>query len=235
MKQNERDNYTESGFTIIEVMIALLISGLVIAAVYSAFRSQQDSYLAQEQVVEMQQNIRAGVDLMAREIRAAGYDPSQNANAGVTVATVGQFAFTKDDNEDGDVLGSGEAITFGFSLDNDANGDGIVDDLNGDTIQNDVAPLARNSGSGFQPIAENIQAVEFYYILANGTATTAPAIVANVRSVQVTVLARAGNADRKFINTQMYTTPSGASWGPFGDNFRRRLVTIHVKCRNMGL
>ncbi len=127
------------------------------------------------------------------------------------------------------------SLTFGFSLANDADSDGIVDDLDGDGIQNDVASLGRDTGGGFESITENIQAIEFYYTLANGTATTTPATVADVRSIQISLLARAGKSDRNFNNTQSYTTPSGAVWGPYGDNFRRRLLTTTVKCRNMGL
>ena len=63
------------GFTMVELLITMLISGVIMAAIYSAYTAQQRTYLAQQQVAGMQQNIRAGLDIMVRELRMAGYDP----------------------------------------------------------------------------------------------------------------------------------------------------------------
>ena len=228
MRQHNTINYQNSGFTLVEMLIALLISGIVIASVYSGFKSQQDSYLAQDQVAEIQQNIRVGVDMISREARMAGYDPTQSAGAGITVATISQFGFTQDLDEDGDVTTvPGETVTF--RLNGDTNGDGIVD-------SGGVSTIGRRTGAGvFQPLTENIQAIEFYYTLANGTQTTTPATIGNVRSIQISILARAANPDKDFSNTKAYVTFSGAAWGPFNDGYRRRLMMFQVKCRNMGL
>ena len=62
------------GFTLVELLIALAVSGIIMTGIFSAFKTQQDSYLAQEQVAEMQQNLRASLYIMTREIRMAGYD-----------------------------------------------------------------------------------------------------------------------------------------------------------------
>lgn len=248
------------GFTLVEVLITLLISGIVMASIYSAFQSQQNSYLAQEQVAEMQQNIRGGLDLMIREIRMAGYDPEGTAYPNpndpavgiVTVATQGRFSFTQDFNEDGEIntADTNEDISFAFSsgtFDAEsgtaAAGDGIVDDLDGDGVNNDVGQLGRNTGGGYMPIAENIQAVEFYYTMEDGTQTTNPAAVGQldeIRSVQISILARAGNIDKKFTNTKQYLSAAGnvlwdGSIAGQEDNYRRRLFMKTVQCRNMGL
>ena len=61
------------GLTLVEVLVVLLMSSVVMAAVYSTLISQQHTYRAQDQVVEMQQSIRTGLDLMIREVRMAGY------------------------------------------------------------------------------------------------------------------------------------------------------------------
>ena len=52
------------GFSLIELLIAMAIVGIVMAAVYSTYYSQQRSYVIQEQVAAMQQNLRAGLGLM---------------------------------------------------------------------------------------------------------------------------------------------------------------------------
>ncbi|MBN1907686.1 MAG: prepilin-type N-terminal cleavage/methylation domain-containing protein, partial [Deltaproteobacteria bacterium] len=62
------------GFTLVELLIAMAIAGVVMAGVYSAYSSQQRSYLAQEQVAAVQQNLRVAMYFMEREIRMAGCD-----------------------------------------------------------------------------------------------------------------------------------------------------------------
>lgn len=213
------------GFTLVEIMVAMAISGIVMASVYIAFLSQQNSYLAQEQVAEMQQNIRAGVNIMVREIRMAGFDPSGTKNYNVLAASNNSFSFTADINMDGGAPGAGE--TFLYEL-YDTGADGINDALRRTPGANTVAFA----------VAENIEQLEFSYTLEDGTQTTAPTAsqLSEIRNVQISILARAGKPDQNFLNTATYTTASGAVWNPTpDDNFRRRLLTTTVQCRNMGL
>lgn len=223
------------GFTLVEIMITIAVSGILMAGVYTVFISQQNSYLAQEQVAEMQQNIRSAVDLMTRDIRMAGFDPYSSANTGIVTATAGRFGFTFDENQDG-LLAANEAMTYGFSAAFDADFDGVVDA--------GTAPLGSNigtatgvGGGGFQPIAEEFQAIEFNYVLFNGTVTTSPNTnqLPQIRSVEISILARARQLDRNFNDVGTYTTASGAVWGPFNDQFRRRFQIITVQLRNMGM
>jgi len=226
----------EDGFTLVEMMITLVISGIIIAAIYAVYTVQQRTYTAQDAVAEMQQNIRAALMLMSRDIRMAGLD-ERLAGAEIVEATQGRFGFTLDRDGDGSLDGPDEDITFGFSTDDDSNGDGIVDDLNGDGTVNDTASLGKDNGGGFHDIADNIQAIEFHYILDNGTSTTSPGTAQfnQIRSVQVSILARADRISKKFKDSKSYTTASGATWGPYDDEYRRRLLVTTVQCRNMGL
>lgn len=61
------------GITLIELMVALVISGLLIAGLYRTFISQQKTYTVQEQVVDMQQNVRAAINRMMTELRMSGF------------------------------------------------------------------------------------------------------------------------------------------------------------------
>lgn len=219
------------GFTLVELLVALAISGIIMTGVYTAFKSQQDSYLVQTQVVEMQQNIRAAAELLAQDIRSAGYDRTKTAGAGIVTATVDRLGFTRDLNADGDTLDTDEAVTYGFSLVDDGDADGIAD--------SGSAPLGRNSGTatgvgggGFQAIADSFQAIEFRYLDGDGNVT---ATIGDIRSLQVSLLARARRPDSNYDNSVTYSTPSGTTWGPYNDNFRRRFQTITVLCRNLGL
>lgn len=216
------------GFSLIELLIAMAISAIVMMAIYSAYESQQKAYVMQEKVVDMQQNIRAGMYLMAREIRMAGYDPYMDSGAGITSATGNKFCFkfvADDDSYDNDGDGTtdetGELKNIEYDL-YDAYSDGDND-------------IGRKVGDKKRAAAENIEEIEFYYTLADSTKTTTPADPSQIRSVQITILARTENQVRDFTDTKTYNTPSDASWGPYNDSYRRRLLTTTVKCRNMGL
>ncbi len=151
-----------NGFTLIELLVAMAITGIVAGAIYTAFQSQQKSYLIQEQVAEMQQNLRAAMDIMVREIRMAGYSQGAsgfgitdirprdiNNNVDITVTGNGAFEFTADFDDNG-TLSGGETVSFSVYDSPVAAPDGIND-------------LGRNSGGGRQLVAENIEALGFAY------------------------------------------------------------------------
>jgi len=220
----------KNGFTLIELLIAMAIASIVTVEIYTIYKSQMKSYVEQDQVAEMQQNLRAAMYIMTHEIRMAGYDPYGNSNAVITSATGNKFSFkfvadednyNNDSDEDTDTDEPGELKTIEYDL-YDAYGDGDND-------------IGRKVGGQKQAAAENIEALEFYYTLADGSKTTTPADLSQIRSLQITILARTGNPARNFTNTRIYSTSSGASWGPYNDNYRRRLLTTTVKCRNLGL
>ncbi len=61
------------GVTLIELMIALVISAALVGAIYRTFLTQQNTYAVQDDVSDMQQNVRVAVNEMMREIRMAGF------------------------------------------------------------------------------------------------------------------------------------------------------------------
>lgn len=227
------------GFTLVELMITIAMAGIIVAAVYSMHIIQQKTYASQDQVTAMQQNIRAAVYSMVSELRMAGYDPTFSSSASITAASVATFRFTADLDEDGVNTGTNETITYALS--GDADNNGVAD--------SGSSQLTRDTGSGAQPLAENIEAIEFLYTMEDGTRTTTPTTQQitqkQIRAVTISILARTGFADTKFRNNTRYRSASGVIWdlngsdpgtgNPTRDNYRRRLLTTTVKCRNMGV
>ncbi|UCG12592.1 MAG: prepilin-type N-terminal cleavage/methylation domain-containing protein [Deltaproteobacteria bacterium] len=217
----------EKGFTLIELLVAMLVAGIVMAGVYSAYYSQQKSFVVQDELAEMQQNLRAAMFFMAKEIRMAGCNPTGSANAGIEDdSTANTIHFTmdlrgKDPNSvaDGDTGDPGENITYTLA---DLNGDGIME-------------IVRDTGSGQEMVAENIDALHFDYLKEDGTTTTDRLLM---RSVQITIVARTGRGDLGYVDNETYydlQDPKNAIFGPAGDNFRRRRLATNIKCRNLGL
>lgn len=149
-----RKNGNTSAFTLVELLVAMALSGIVGLALYSAFINQSRIYSVQEDVVDMQQNLRAGFDLMEREIRMAGFDPTGSAEAGIVSADVEKIVFTLDLTGTGDVP------------------DGTTDDPNEYLTYSlytsaGEARLGRKSTSNpmeyNKPVVENITALRFAY------------------------------------------------------------------------
>jgi type IV pilus assembly protein PilW len=212
------------GFTLIELLVAMVLSVIIMAGIYSTYYSQQKSYLVQEQVSAMQQNLRAALFYMEREIRQAGCDPTRKAGAGIITANVNTISFSED--ADGD-----ESLTsITYSLYTDADG---------------IQKLGRNTGAGTIPVADNIDVIDFVYLDKDGTdldegggSVISPAGIAKIRSVQVTVVARTGIEDRTYTDTTDYynqhdlVNPLLAAQN---DHFRRKLLSTNIKFRNLGL
>lgn len=63
----------QKGFTILELLIALFLTALLATFVMQVYVNQHKVVIIQDQVAEMQQNARAAIDEITRQVRMAGY------------------------------------------------------------------------------------------------------------------------------------------------------------------
>lgn len=145
---------SKSGFTLVEVLVGLAIAGIISIAMFEGFSSQNQSYISQQQVVSMQQNLRAALMILERDLRMAGFVGDGGATAGIEEAGEERLRMTYDigdgsslANPDGDVTDNGEHLTYGIYF-----SDG-------------VGRLGRKTvaGGNFQPVAEHMVALGFAY------------------------------------------------------------------------
>jgi type IV pilus assembly protein PilW len=250
---NTRHNDTrraanEKGFTLIELMIALVLFLIVIAGIYATFNFQQDAYMQTEARVNMVQEARAAQFFLARDIKMAGYDPNQHhARAGFREAKVAEAGFSMDLDGKGDPSGV-EIINFALTT---AGGaivdDGICPDGTTCRLSREWCSNEANCG-GLQPIAEDVTAFELCYIIGNMRATTTPTNLERdlITSVIVSLLMKQPYRSNKYRNTNVYMPASGNAlltpnfsgdrsegWGPFNDSSHRKLLIFEVQTRNM--
>jgi type IV pilus assembly protein PilW len=174
----------EGGFTLINLLVSMGISGIALSAVTTTFVSQSQSYDAQEQIVEMQQNARAAMDIMTREIRMAGYSPTGASLVGVHYHS-DKIHIRADITGDGDINDPNEDIKYSYDSAN--------------------LRIERDAEAGIQPFADNIQAFTMAYFDNNGNATTNSAVI---RQIQITITARTAEIDRNYPFNGGYQTYS---------------------------
>ncbi|HJP17478.1 MAG TPA: prepilin-type N-terminal cleavage/methylation domain-containing protein [Nitrospinota bacterium] len=207
----------QHGFTLIEMMIAMGITLLVMSGVYEVFTSQQKAYTTQERVAEMQQNVRVAMDMMSRNIRMAGYDPTESGIFGITNSTAyadsnsatlaltdsDKIYLTIDDDDDG-------------TIDSNAN-ERVAYQLSGGNLQVD------DNGT-WRDIAENITALSFTYTYADGQTSDTEGLPDNA----------VGDDTDDFDDIRLIEISITATTNK-GVTDRTRLLTANVCPRNVGL
>lgn len=87
---------TRRGFTLVELLVALVLLGLVSVSIYRVLVNNQRIYQAQTQRIDLQQNIRAAVTLLPAELReldASDGDIVAMAPTSLTVRASRQLGF----------------------------------------------------------------------------------------------------------------------------------------------
>jgi len=67
----------QHGFSLVELLVTMVIMGLVMTAIYGLFLNSQKSSVTSEEVVDVQQNLRMAYDMIARDVRMAGFSHAQ--------------------------------------------------------------------------------------------------------------------------------------------------------------
>ena len=261
------------GMTLIELLVALTISGILVAGVYRTFVSQQHTFTVQEQVVDMQQNVRLAINRMTRELRMAGfgrmgatffgtgkmhgtYEHVVTPVGGNQVTVVGAYqtitTLSANATSGAKTIQVNDASGFNTGLKQYISINGIeslqihkitgnqIDFKAGTQLANDhlagepvflvmaityslgvsegKSALLRddNLGLGPQPVAENIDDLQFAYLDSNGNPTGNPD---DIRMIQVTIIARTDKTDPELAKV--------------GDGFRRRTLTSNIQLRNL--
>jgi type IV pilus assembly protein PilW len=222
---NLKHNNRNAGFTLVELLIAMTISGVALTAIYTSYLTQQKTYVAQTEVTAMQQNIRAGMYHLERELRMAGFDPHNTTKAGFLIASNDEIKLTADLNEDGKMISGTE----------DPNEQVYY-------VINDGYLRREPWNGGRQPLAKDIEILNLVYldedneVLNPNLGDVSNLELEKIRSVQITMVARTEKPDPEYLNTNAYRNQQDEVILPAqNDHYRRRTLTTTIRCRNMGL
>jgi len=87
MGKRGRERRHIKGLTLVELLVALLLTGLILAAVYNLFASQENTQVLVDQLSEMNQNLRIAANAILMDMRQAGY----HVENGVASSGIGQL------------------------------------------------------------------------------------------------------------------------------------------------
>lgn len=202
-------NVNTDAFTLVEILIAMVMVGIVMAGVYTVFISTNRSYHTQDRVAEAQQRVRVGIDSMVRDIRMAGLDPAVDPaidpvdgnGAGIKEATATKLRLTADfdmngviDNQDGASPVNQERITYDFS---------------NNTLRRQLYENTGNA-TGWQTLVNDVSVLSFSYLDANDAPITVPVSavnLTNIRTVEISMTVEGedvrGEAFWRTLNTRV--------------------------------
>ena len=204
-----------------ELLVAGVIGLIAFAAIYQVYTSVVRTTAVQEQVSDMQQNIRVSIDQIVRELRLAGLDPDRPGGSGLAIlgetsggvdTLIGQTFKLSDD--------------YFFEFQGDMDDDGVVETIRyflDDTTDPDHPSLIRRESDGIVTVdsrfAENIEELELSFYNDTNAATNDRT---QVKRVTVMLRARTDKEDPDFNNLT------------YGDGYRRRTLESDVLLRNTG-
>ena len=93
----------KKGFTAIELLISLAIMSIALSSIYSMYMSFIRTCTKEGVKIRVQQGVRAGLDMMIRDIRLAGLDPDGTGDFGMVAVTSQRIQFTADRDMDGEL------------------------------------------------------------------------------------------------------------------------------------
>ncbi len=109
----------QRGFSLIELMISIAIVGIIIVTLAAVFERSGRLYTTQNVSAALQEEVRAAVEIMARDMRMAAYDPINTGDFEIKTANATHLHFTVDRNDNGNLDNTGfpncERISFRFS------------------------------------------------------------------------------------------------------------------------
>jgi type II secretory pathway component PulJ len=206
--------YSKTGFSLVELLLALATSTIVLGAIYSVFTITNKNFTTQNVAANVQQSLRSAIGLMARDIRLAGLDPIDTDNFGITYASQTKIRFTQDSIDSG----TGE---FNGTVD-EANFEEVTYDLQGNQIIQTLYETVATSSPNSAVLIRNITNLNFAYFDAVNTdlvdyGLTPPRVpndkLADIRSVEILITIQ---------------EPAGR------DEPVSRTLTRKVECRNLG-
>lgn len=105
------------GFSLVEVLVSLVVLAVFAVAMHQSERALRRGVRVLEAAAEAQETARLGAQLIAGDLRDAGFSPDGRLGNGVRLAEAEAVALVRDLNGDGDSDDANEAVGYRYAAD----------------------------------------------------------------------------------------------------------------------
>jgi type IV pilus assembly protein PilW len=182
-----RERCAQAGYSLVDVLVATAVMGLLMSATLGMLQAGLAAWGWGTGRVEAQQAVRAALDRMARELREAGYDPTNAGIDAVLVAEPARIVLQRDLNANGLIDPTRERVTY--------------------LLRPGETTLRRDAGGGAQPLAESVRRLTLSYLDKDGGPTGDPPRIASVR-----IEIEAGRTGSEATMATLVTLRNGPIW-----------------------
>ena len=210
-KKDQPARKNQKGLTLVELLVALALTAILAVTIAYTFRVQAFTHKTQEQVVALQQNLRAAMFLIENNLRLAGSDPTDSATdslgnkAGLLSTIIAPTPAL------GSIVNANDLNSIYFTI-NRPTSSMVYDEIIGTVGQSEIIHYGLgpdsatgistfkvrsstvNSAGGFQPVAEGITNLQFAYydqdnavISLNGNNFIPSSQLNQIRRVRITM------------------------------------------------
>ena len=198
MKTNKK------GFTAVELLVSLAILSVTLGSIYSLYMSFIRTCTTEGVKVHIQQGVRSSLDMMIRDIRLAGLDPTGSDDFGIVAVTPQRIQFMADRDMDGEV--DSADITDGID---ETDMEYVAYEYDGNSVVKMSLYKANGTLELSDTMVENVTDLSFEYFNSDDDTTS---VLEDIRTVEITMTIE---------------KPSGQ------DGQVSRTLIKRVKCRNL--
>lgn len=162
MNMQKRDQHQQGGFSLVELMIAMLLGLVLIYGVINVFLSSSQTYRLQEAMFRVQESGRFALDIMARDLRDAGFQnpiPAGNARIDRDLTIVAVQGFAPVAPLPAGVLATVTSEILNIPANGSASGGGVAYYVAPDAAAGNVHALFRNGNA----VVEGVEDLNILY------------------------------------------------------------------------
>jgi len=194
----------KKGFTAVEMLVSLAILSITLGSIYSLYMSFIRTCTKEGVKINVQQGVRSSLDMMIRDIRLAGLDPTGTDDFGIVAVTPRRIQFTADRDMDGEL--DDADVTDGID---DPDMEFMAYEYDGNSSVRMSLYKADGSLEISDTMVENVTDLSFAYFNSEANTTS---VVDDIRTVEIRMTIQ---------------KPSGRD-----DQVSRTLIK-RVECRNL--
>lgn len=206
----------QRGFSLVELMVALVVSLLLLAGVIQVYLSSKQAYRVQDNIARIQENGRLAIAFVSRYLRLAGYRPYLQISADQTFPSVGGSCPSPPTSPttttnviwgcDDTWNGNSDTVTINFQS------DGTMSDCLGNPVPNLAVTqntfqvsatgdlqCASSTTNQTQPLVEGVQDMQITYGVNVNNSNYPPAASQYMTAADVT----AANAWRNVVSVRI--------------------------------